>query len=131
MNISFRSLWNNALGAWVAVSEIASARGKPQRARRSGATAGAVHLAGVPFRLNGLMAVIVMAMAGGGLAAPTWAQNLVIGTVGSGGNGVNGGGDGGDGGAGSPGHPAQGGVEDLVVGELRRSGHTRVLAQLF
>ena len=28
MNKSYRSVWNHALGAWVAVSEITAARGK-------------------------------------------------------------------------------------------------------
>lgn len=31
MNKSYRSIWNESLGAWVAVSEISSARGKPNK----------------------------------------------------------------------------------------------------
>ncbi|WP_143282445.1 ESPR domain-containing protein, partial [Burkholderia mallei] len=31
MNRSYRSIWNEALGAWVAASEISSARGKPNK----------------------------------------------------------------------------------------------------
>lgn len=42
MNKSYRSVWNHALGAWVAVSEIAPARGK-----RSGGLATAVVAAGL------------------------------------------------------------------------------------
>ena len=29
MNKSYRSIWNESLGAWVAVSEIETAKGKP------------------------------------------------------------------------------------------------------
>ncbi|WP_157662089.1 ESPR domain-containing protein, partial [Burkholderia ubonensis] len=31
MNKSHRTIWNESLGAWVAVSELASARGKPKK----------------------------------------------------------------------------------------------------
>ncbi|WP_366518650.1 ESPR domain-containing protein, partial [Neorhizobium sp. SHOUNA12B] len=41
MNRSFRSVWNEALGAWVAASEVCAARGK----KSSSATLGAVVLA--------------------------------------------------------------------------------------
>lgn len=45
MNRSFRSIWNEALGAWVAASEVCSARGK----KSSSATLGAVILATAAF----------------------------------------------------------------------------------
>lgn len=45
MNRSFRSIWNEALGAWVAASEVCSARGK----KSSSATLGAVVLATAAF----------------------------------------------------------------------------------
>jgi len=44
MNRAYRSIWNQALGTWVAVSELASARGKPGKAK----LLGAVTLAAVP-----------------------------------------------------------------------------------
>ncbi|MBR7901672.1 ESPR domain-containing protein [Burkholderia multivorans] len=31
MNRTYRSIWNEALGAWVAASELDSARGKPNK----------------------------------------------------------------------------------------------------
>ena len=37
MNRTYRSIWNQALGAWVATSELASARGKPGKAKLLGA----------------------------------------------------------------------------------------------
>jgi Extended Signal Peptide of Type V secretion system len=47
MNKSYRSIWNEALGAWVAASEISSARGKPKKS--SVVVAGVVVLAlGLP-----------------------------------------------------------------------------------
>ena len=55
MNRSFRSIWNEALGAWVAASEVCSARGK----KSSSATLGAV----------------VMATAAFGGASSAWAAN--------------------------------------------------------
>jgi trimeric autotransporter adhesin len=51
MNKSYRSLWNEALGAWVAVSEISSARGK----RGGGAMASAFHLLAVPAAVFALL----------------------------------------------------------------------------
>ncbi|WP_165442122.1 autotransporter outer membrane beta-barrel domain-containing protein [Variovorax paradoxus] len=45
MNRSFRSIWNEALGAWVAASEVCTARGK----KSSSATLGAVVLATAAF----------------------------------------------------------------------------------
>ncbi|QFZ83828.1 hypothetical protein GFK26_14230 [Variovorax paradoxus] len=33
MNKSYRSIWNEALGAWVAASELTSARGKKSKSR--------------------------------------------------------------------------------------------------
>ncbi|QEY25471.1 YadA-like family protein [Neisseria zalophi] len=37
MNKSYRSIWNESLGAWVAVSEIENAKGKPAGSRMEGA----------------------------------------------------------------------------------------------
>ncbi|MCS4534710.1 YadA-like family protein [Neisseria montereyensis] len=37
MNKSYRSIWNESLGAWVAVSEIENAKGKPAGSREEGA----------------------------------------------------------------------------------------------
>jgi trimeric autotransporter adhesin len=36
VNISFKSIWNASLGAWVATSELTSARGKRSRAGAAG-----------------------------------------------------------------------------------------------
>ncbi|QNK74853.1 YadA-like family protein [Variovorax sp. PAMC28562] len=58
MNRSFKSIWSEAQGAWVAVSEVAGGRGKKSR---SGVTAGLVALS------------VTMAL----LAAPTGAQTLI------------------------------------------------------
>ena len=52
MNKFFKSIWSDALGAWVATSEKSPARGK-----RSGRVA------------RGVAAVVLMAAAGGGAAA--------------------------------------------------------------
>jgi autotransporter adhesin len=37
MNKSYKSIWNESLGTWVAVSEISGARGKPSRNRKAAA----------------------------------------------------------------------------------------------
>lgn len=55
MNKSFRSIWNEALGAWVAASEVCTARGK----KSSSITIGAALLATAAF----------------GSASPAWAAN--------------------------------------------------------
>jgi hypothetical protein len=39
MNKSYRSIWNEALGAWVAASEITSARGKRSKSKVAAAVA--------------------------------------------------------------------------------------------
>ena len=44
MNKSYRSIWNESLGAWVAVSELTKARGK--RSKSAVALAAAVLIAG-------------------------------------------------------------------------------------
>jgi hypothetical protein len=41
MNRLFRSIWNDALGAWVAVSELTGTRGKASKDRCSAGTEGA------------------------------------------------------------------------------------------
>ena len=41
MNKNYRSIWNDALGAWVAVSEIETAKGKPAGSRVCSAKGGA------------------------------------------------------------------------------------------
>ncbi|RYF38436.1 MAG: hypothetical protein EOO27_50810, partial [Comamonadaceae bacterium] len=46
MNKSYRSIWNESLGAWVAASELTAARGKPGRSRlAAGAVAAAAMFA--------------------------------------------------------------------------------------
>lgn len=42
MNRAYRSIWNESLGTWVAVSELASARGKPKKSKVVQAAAVAV-----------------------------------------------------------------------------------------
>ena len=37
MNKSYRTVWNEALGAWVAASEITKARGKPSKSKLAAA----------------------------------------------------------------------------------------------
>jgi hypothetical protein len=54
MNRSYRTVWNEALGAWVAISEISSARGKKSSSKVTLAAAAV----GV---LVGLMGVVPMA----------------------------------------------------------------------
>ena len=46
MNKSYRSIWNESLGAWVAVSEVASARGKRSKRSVVGAAVALVIAAG-------------------------------------------------------------------------------------
>ncbi|EOH6288611.1 ESPR domain-containing protein, partial [Burkholderia cenocepacia] len=46
MNRTYRSIWNEALGAWVAASEHDSARGKPNKSAVTKAVATAVFAAG-------------------------------------------------------------------------------------
>ncbi|MDQ8019667.1 MAG: ESPR-type extended signal peptide-containing protein [Bordetella sp.] len=59
MNKSYRTIWNDTLGAWVAASETAKARGKPSR---TSATASQVAMTG------GLLLALA------GAAAPAWAD---------------------------------------------------------
>ncbi|SUA36808.1 adhesin [Neisseria zoodegmatis] len=61
MNKSYRSIWNDALGAWVAVSEIEKAKGKPSGSRvEAVATSTAVWRTG----LRAVVLVLGMAFAG-------------------------------------------------------------------
>ncbi|MCO8649406.1 autotransporter adhesin family protein, partial [Burkholderia multivorans] len=46
MNRTYRSIWNEALGAWVAASELDAARGKPNKS--AVAIAAAVVLTALP-----------------------------------------------------------------------------------
>jgi hypothetical protein len=46
MNKSYRSIWNESLGAWVAASEVANARGKRSGSRAMAAVIAAVALLG-------------------------------------------------------------------------------------
>lgn len=69
MNTSFRSIWNQALGAWVATPETARARCKGAGGTDGGATASVVP--GAP-RMTGLGFAIAAAF--GGLAMPLAAQ---------------------------------------------------------
>jgi fibronectin-binding autotransporter adhesin len=68
MNITFTSVWNATLGAWVAASEITRARGKRSSGRA--ATSGARNTAAL-FLTAGLCAV----------APPSWAVCLPVGGV--------------------------------------------------
>ena len=92
MNKSYRSVWNHALGAWVAVSEIARARGK--------STASAVGIASVILCLGATPALAGEGGAGGNPATatelyagnggePIVAGGRMIGAVGVGGSGPN------------------------------------------
>ena len=42
MNKSYRSIYNESLGAWVAASEITSARGKKSSSKKSALASGAI-----------------------------------------------------------------------------------------
>jgi len=53
MNTAYKTVWNAAIGAWVAVSETTRARGKRSTSRRAGRTAGLVGLTKVGM-LTGL-----------------------------------------------------------------------------
>ena len=69
MNKTYRSIWNEALGAWVAASEAVSSRGKASGSKRSLATAALVLLAGIA------MPVHAQYSAGGGTAS---APNAIV-----------------------------------------------------
>lgn len=60
MNTSYKTIWNEALGAWVAAAEIASARGKKSRAGRGTSVALKVLIAA---SLAGLVGVSQVAVA--------------------------------------------------------------------
>ena len=85
MNICFRSLWNEALGAWVAVAEIS----RSHVASRSVAKARSGVESGDPvrrlFRLSALMSVVVVL--GAAPFVPAFAQSVLVGTAGEGGVG--------------------------------------------
>jgi outer membrane autotransporter protein len=111
MNVSHRSLWNPSLGAWVAVSEISTARGKRSGGARRTAVAGGV--LALTFLLGGAPALaggdggngggqFALGAAGGGTGAGG------AGGAGNGGSGGTGGGIGGTGGVGSDGNPVGG-----------------------
>lgn len=59
MNKSYRSIWNDALGAWVAVSEIETAKGKPV-----GSSVGGVPASAWRTGLRAVVLVLGMAFAG-------------------------------------------------------------------
>lgn len=54
MNKTYRSVWNEALGAWVAVSETTKAKGKPGR--------GGLRRRSKPGRLAGITVLVTGAM---------------------------------------------------------------------
>lgn len=70
MNSSYRSIWNESLNAWVAVSELAVARGKPNAGgrRRLGRTRRGI------FHFSGLGAAVAMLA----LGAPTQGQAVEL-----------------------------------------------------
>jgi len=108
MNICFRSLWNEALGAWVAVAEIS----RSHVASRSVAKARSGVESGDPvrrlFRLSALMSVVVML--GAAPFVPAFAQSVLVGNAGEGGVGEGIGGNGGAGGIGGGGGGGSGGA---------------------
>ena len=53
MNKSYRSVWNESLGAWVAASEITSGRGKKSRSGRTAIAATAIALLGMAGAVQG------------------------------------------------------------------------------
>ncbi len=69
MNKNYRSIWNDALGAWVAVSEIETAKGKPAGSRVCSAKGGASVLKTV---LRTIPLVLGMAF---GLSSYTYASS--------------------------------------------------------
>ena len=71
MNKSYRSIWNEALGAWVAVSEIETSRGKPSGSLLGRSVRRIVALPG--FSLNALMlALAALGWAGQAQAADAY-----------------------------------------------------------
>src|ERR1700748_663444 len=95
MNRAYRSIWNQALGVWVAISELASARGKPGKAKLLGAVTLAmvslVHSHGAhgqasPYNPDGGIATDVTGIAIGpsSLAAGAGATLATPGTGGAG-----------------------------------------------
>ncbi|NVO06190.1 MAG: filamentous hemagglutinin N-terminal domain-containing protein, partial [Rhodoferax sp.] len=67
LNHVYRTVWNQALGAMVAVAEISTARGKsPGQSGASG------HPPRLPRRLRGALSALAVALAWG--AVPTWVQ---------------------------------------------------------
>jgi len=108
MNISFRSLWNDALGAWIAVSEISRSHSGSRSTSRLDSAAKPGEPARRLFRLSALMSVVAVLGAAPFVSAS--AQSVVIGTTGSGGLGVGIGGDGGAGGIGGGGGGGSGGA---------------------
>lgn len=59
MNKTYRSIWNEALGAWVATSELQSGRGKTARSKR------AIRKAAIGLAVGALMPLSVFAQAAG------------------------------------------------------------------
>ncbi|WP_373755485.1 ESPR-type extended signal peptide-containing protein, partial [Neisseria sp.] len=63
MNKNYRSIWNEALGAWVAVSEIENAKGKPAKSGFAGALSavGTVAGRGARFAFTAVMSALLLA----------------------------------------------------------------------
>ncbi|WP_076592703.1 autotransporter domain-containing protein [Herminiimonas arsenitoxidans] len=119
MNISYRSLWNPTLGIWVAVSEIARARGKRSGGSRTTTFVGrsAVALA----LLLGSTAALAGGDGGygGGYSTQddkTYGWTAGDSTTGLGGQGGNGNGGSGGGSGGSGGLGGSGGSDTIVMG---------------
>lgn len=75
MNTAYKTIWNAAIGAWVAVCETTCARGKPSTTQRSGRRPGS--LSGRAPRL----AAPLLAAAGFAMTSPAWAACVLAGAT--------------------------------------------------
>jgi autotransporter adhesin len=76
MNRTYRSLWNESLGAWVAASEVSHARGKRGGSHVALSAAGGVIAARPARRLRAGLAAALMALGGFGWASLAQAQTV-------------------------------------------------------
>src|SRR5579862_7226833 len=93
MNKSYRTIWNEAIGAWVAASELDSARGKPNKSSIVSVVALLATLMASPafaqYSAGGGYATGVSSVAIGTNSSATAADGVAIGNQSTASNGTN------------------------------------------
>ncbi|MCA3848186.1 MAG: hypothetical protein IOB09_27730, partial [Burkholderia sp.] len=77
VNRSYRSIWSEVLGTWVAVSEVVKSRGKKSRSGVSRSSEGAVEPERV-FKINARGIIDLSIAVSSCLAIPAYAQQFIV-----------------------------------------------------